>query len=388
MYFALLRKFFLTVFFTLTWILGASDAFSKSQCQIVYDAGSSGTRLYVYEKKNNTWIEHEGPKGSALADPVREIRGAKWSQRKELINEIMSLLDTILQDGPKYSSGGLAWKAFDWKKVCDVRIASIFATAGMRIAEHVNRKRSQTLWRDLKLALQKKLGSKVKVLTRTLPGYEEGLFAWLSVREKKGSDRFGIVEMGGASSQITFPCPKCVDSKNIWIGGKNLKIFSYSFLGLGGDEASKVFGLASSCKYGAGVGSSGWNSKKCADSMKVSTPRGIYDPYNFRNGKRGIYKRLPFQKAGGIEWVFTGAFKFVNEKTIDKCCRNRGKCFEKETSCFRAVYYKRYIEALGLDYKSKRAGASWTLGAAICNENDCLKRFGRKQCLWSSKGCL
>lgn len=388
MNFTCLRKFYFSFLFIFSVILGSNEAFSKNVCQVVYDAGSSGTRLYIYEKKNNSWIEHEGPKGSALADPVREIRGAKWSQRKELINEIMSLLDTILQDGPKYSGGGLAWKAFNWRKACDVKIASIFATAGMRIAEHLNRKRSKILWKELKLALQRKLGSKVKVLTRTLPGYEEGLFAWLSVREKKGNDRFGIVEMGGASSQITFPCPTCLDSKSILIGGKNLKIFSYSFLGLGGDEASKVFGLASSCKYGAGAGSSSWSSKKCADSMKVSTSRGIYDPYNFRNGKRGIYKRLPFQKAKNIEWVFTGAFKFVNEKTIDKCCRRKGKCFEKETSCFRAVYYKRYIEALGLDYKSGRAGASWTLGAVICNENNCLKRFGRKQCLWSSKGCL
>ena len=388
MHFIFSRKFFLSLSFVFSWLLGSYDAFSKNRCQIVYDAGSSGTRLYVYEKKNNTWIEHEGPKASALADPVREIRGAKWGQRKVLINEVMSLLETILQDGPKNSGGGLAWKAFDWKKACDVRVASIFATAGMRIAEHLNRKRSQILWRELKLALQRKLGSKVKVLTRTLPGYEEGLFAWLSVREKKGSDRFGIVEMGGASSQITFPCRSCADSKNILIGGKKLKIFSYSFLGLGGDEATKVFGLASSCKYGAGSGSSSWSSKKCADSMKVSNSRGVYDPYNFKNGKRGVYKRLPFQKAKGIEWVFTGAFKFVNEKTIDKCCRRKGKCFEKETSCFRAVYYKKYIESLGLDYKSRRAGASWTLGAVICNENNCLSRFGRKQCLWSSKGCL
>ena len=82
------------------------------------------------------------------------------------------------------------------------------------------------------------------------------------------------------------------------------------------------------------------------------------------------------------------AFNYVNEKTIDKCCKSKGKCFQKETSCFRAVYYKRYIETLGLNYNSPRAGASWTLGAAICNENDCLSKFGRKQCLWSKKGCL
>ena len=105
-------------------------------------------------------------------------------------------------------------------------------------------------------------------------------------------------------------------------------------------------------------------------------------------GKRGTVKKIPFNKARNINWVFTGAFKFINEKSIDKCCRNKGKCFESRTSCFRAVYYKKYIQDLGLNYKSERAGASWTLGAAICNENNCLKNFGRKSCLWSSKGCL
>ena len=366
----------------------ASSSYGKNKCQIVFDAGSSGTRLYVYEKKGRAWIEHEGPKGAALADPVREIRGAKWSRRDQLIVELMSLLDSILTDGPRYADKGLAWKAFDWKRKCNVGTASVFATAGMRIAEHVNRSRSQQLWKDLKKALQKKLGSNVRVLTRTLPGYEEGLFAWLSVREKRGNSKFGIVEMGGASSQITFPCSSCKDSKNIYIDGRNEKIYSYSFLGLGGDEAKNVFGLSRSCAYGAGLNKSSWSEQQCSSTMKLKTTRGISDPYNFERGKRGTVKKIPFNKARNINWVFTGAFKFINEKSIDKCCRNKGKCFESRTSCFRAVYYKKYIEDLGLNYKSERAGASWTLGAAICNENNCLKNFGKKSCLWSSKGCL
>ena len=156
----------------------------------------------------------------------------------------------------------------------------------------------------VKSSTSKKLGSRVKILTRTLPGYEECLFAWLSVREKQGNNRFGIVEMGGASSQITFPCPSCRDSKNIVLGGKKLKIYSYSFLGLGGDEASKVFGLASSCKYGAGVGSSSWNAQKCASTMKLSTPRGIFDPYNYKNGKRPSIKRSLFKRPGGNKMDF------------------------------------------------------------------------------------
>ena len=82
------RTFYFLVCLLMAGSFWSSAAFSKNNCQIVFDAGSSGTRLYVYEKKNNSWIEHEGPKGSALADPVREIRGAKWSERGQLINEL------------------------------------------------------------------------------------------------------------------------------------------------------------------------------------------------------------------------------------------------------------------------------------------------------------
>jgi len=381
-------KAFIKVTFFIAVTLGSFQSYGKNKCQVIYDAGSSGTRLYLYEKKNNIWTEHEGPKGTALADPVREIRGLKWSDKKNVVREVTNLLDDITKDGPRYAGGDLEWKAFDWRKHCDVTTASVFATAGMRIAEYVDRKRSGELWADLRKALQKKLGGKVKILTRTLPGFEEGLFAWLSVREKRGNEKFGIVEMGGASSQITFPCSNCKGSKKIALRGKNLKVFSYSFLGLGGDEASKIFGLAPSCAYGAGNGQSSWSEKKCSQTMKIKKGKGINDPYNFGNGRRGTVKSIPIKKARGLDWVLTGAFKFLSEKTIDKCCKSKGKCFQAKTSCFRAVYYKKYINDLGINYGSQRAGSSWTLGAVICNENNCLKDFGPKSCLWSKKGCL
>src|SRR5262245_54410589 len=52
---------------------------TRSTCYIVYDAGSSGTRLYIYAQDDAELREHEGPKVSALADPVRELRGKTWN---------------------------------------------------------------------------------------------------------------------------------------------------------------------------------------------------------------------------------------------------------------------------------------------------------------------
>ncbi len=40
---------------------------AASQCYMIYDAGSSGTRLHVYEKKGTQWLSHEGPKTGPLS---------------------------------------------------------------------------------------------------------------------------------------------------------------------------------------------------------------------------------------------------------------------------------------------------------------------------------
>ncbi len=55
-------------------------AWSASSCNIIFDAGSSGTRLYIFEQQGEQWLSHAGPKVSALADPVREIRGKTWAR--------------------------------------------------------------------------------------------------------------------------------------------------------------------------------------------------------------------------------------------------------------------------------------------------------------------
>lgn len=81
-------------------------------CYILYDAGSSGTRLYVYEQQGKNWLEHEGPKVTALADPVREFRGKKWQDADAVLNEVVAALDSIKQDGP-VKNNKPAWKAFD-----------------------------------------------------------------------------------------------------------------------------------------------------------------------------------------------------------------------------------------------------------------------------------
>ena len=50
-----------------------SDSDNLSDCHIIFDAGSKGTRLYVYQRTDTGWLKHRGPKTVALAEgPLKE----------------------------------------------------------------------------------------------------------------------------------------------------------------------------------------------------------------------------------------------------------------------------------------------------------------------------
>ncbi len=366
--------------------LFSAQLLAQSNCRIIYDAGSSGTRLYIYEKAPgvNAWIEHEGPKVDAIADPVREIRGKKWSNMVDAVDLIPKALELIKFPGQQ-------WQAFNWEKKCNIISASVLATAGMRLAEQQQPDKSKIIWNNIKTALSKKLGKNVPIIARTLTGFEEGLYSWLSVLQmRNGKSNFGIAEMGGASAQVAFPCNSCPGSSKIILeGGKSINIFSYSFLGLGGDVAFDLFGTSPLCAYGVGSTDPKWNEKMCAETINIKTPEGIKDPFNYNKGKKDSSVQLPLNQTKGIEWYLTGALTLLGTAlSSEKCCKSKGECFEAKTSCFRSVFFQKYMDELGIKPTAKKVDSSWTLGATICQENNCLQQAGPLPCRWSNKGCL
>ncbi|SHO54570.1 GDA1/CD39 (nucleoside phosphatase) family protein [Vibrio quintilis] len=205
----------------------------------------------------------------------------------------------------------------------------------MRIAEQAHRAESAELWQKLNRSLTEKVGKTVKVDTRTITGYEEGLYAWLAVRHEKKQDNFGIVEMGGASSQITFPCAKCREKddsvRTVMLGGKPFSIYSYSYLGLGQDEASKTLGLPNACAYGVGSQKPGWQMNQCAEQISLKTTQGLLDPYNYHDGQRGTYHALPKERSDVASWFLTGAFNYMNSCDVGICCHSKGDCYTQTT---------------------------------------------------------
>jgi hypothetical protein len=344
-------------------------------CHVVFDAGSSGTRLYIYRQSGSGWVRHDGPKTDALADPVRGRRGKTIADAEDVTTDIVALLDDWFIEGPpKKRSGEPKWLAFDWWSQCRVESASVYATAGMRLAEIAHPGKAEAIWEMLNQKLSDRLDLEVK--TRTLSGFEEGLFAWLAVREGQADGMFGIAEMGGASAQVTLPCDDCRGSRPVLVQGKKVLMHIGSYLGLGQDEMWRKVGDRSTCKRAVGLKNPQWRVMDCTDGIVLSA--------EFQTDAEIIASRPDIDR-----WFLTGAFRYTQATDIENYCRaNEDSGHKPKSSCFRAVYQSHFLNSLGIPISSEYSAADWTLGAVICDIESCLSFAGPPECEWSQNGCL
>jgi hypothetical protein len=342
-----------------TWIGYAQPDSEVSTCHIIYDAGSGGTRLFIYQKTATGWVKHRGPRTGALADPVRGARGKNMTDARAVVDDIVSALFDMRSDGSVNKHEKPGWTAFDWQTHCRVEVVSVYATAGMRLAEQQDAKGSEQVWKMLNDELGAALG--MEVTTRTLKAYEEGLFAWLAIREGQGDDDFGVADMGGASVQVTFPCQTCKTSRRVKVKDRLVPVYSYSFLGWGQDEAWKNLGSLPSCVRGAGMENPDWETADCSTGMD-----------GFSDVVTDMEK--PTRINNDLRWYLSGAFQYMDDTDVDRYCREGlDSGFEPSTSCFRAVYLEHVINSLGLPAGSEQTEVDWTLGAVICTATRCLE---------------
>ena len=329
-------------------------------CHIIYDAGSKRTRLYVYEQTEKGWLKHGGPKPGALADPVRAIRGRTMADARVVVDEIVNALESIRFDGPVNKKGRPQWSAFDWRQQCDVQTVSVYATAGMRLAEQKDAVGSEVLWHLLNERLSAAVD--MDVTTRTLSGFEEGLFAWLATRESQDDDDFGVAEMGGASIQVSFPCQQCEAARQVRVKGHQVEIYSHSFLGWGQDEAWRKIGSSKTCERGVGIENPEWKEVDCSDGMIGFSEAAVDTGKNIR-------------VAGTQRWFLSDAFRYMQDDDIERFCRKGiDSGFEPVSSCFRAVYLQSVLDTLGLPADANTSDVDWTLGAVVCTATQCLEK--------------
>ncbi len=328
-------------------------------CRIIYDAGSSMTRLFVYQQTAAGWLPHPGPGTDALADPIRGKRGKTMADIDNVIDALLGALTDLRSDGPLEENGKPRWQAFDWQRQCRVESAAVFGTAGMRMAQQQDAGASSLLWKKLNARLAATLG--MPVTTRTLSEYEEGLYAWLALREAQPDANFGIAEMGGASIQVAFPCRNCEGARQVRVKDRLVSVLSRSFLGWGQDEAWHRFGHIAECKRGAGVDDQGWQIDDCESGVA-----------GFADVAAEVRRNL--EEAQGLRWYLTAAFRYMRNSDIeDFCQKGVDSGFEPESSCFRAIYLQSVIKTLALPPAAEKSAANWTLGAVVCAATRCLE---------------
>ncbi|KAI4877222.1 hypothetical protein NFI96_020237 [Prochilodus magdalenae] len=205
----------------------------KYKYGIVLDAGSSHTSVYIYEwpaeKENNTGMVSQmhscnvNGKGisSYSADPEKA-----GESLKDCMEEAIRMI-------PKHRH-----------KETPVYLG---ATAGMRLLKWANENASEKVLESVGQSLQSYPFSYQGA--RIITGQEEGAFGWITVNYlndnlRKASPTLGALDLGGASTQISFVSGQDLESPDNSIDfrlyGHDYQLYTHSFLCYGKDQVLKL----------------------------------------------------------------------------------------------------------------------------------------------------
>lgn len=204
---------------------------------VFLDAGSSGTRAFIYKW---TWPKDhkvplltietcgddpcvykvEGGIGHLVDDPIK---------MKEHLQSLIHFVN----------------ERFEYDEV--VLPVYFMATGGVR---KLPEEKQKTLMDAVRAQLTQEAIFDVKDV-RPLEGKWEGIFGWMTANglmgrfEKPQQGTVGIVEMGGASVQVTFSPVKSPeeDGVELKIGGVKYEIYSHVYEGLGINDAREAIGV-------------------------------------------------------------------------------------------------------------------------------------------------
>ncbi|KAL6475383.1 hypothetical protein MHYP_G00164230 [Metynnis hypsauchen] len=205
----------------------------KYKYGIVLDAGSSHTSLYIYqwpaEKENNTGMVQQklacNVKGKGISSYSAEPKKAGESLKECMDEASVTIPNHRHHETPVY----------------------LGATAGMRLLKMENDAASEKVLESVEGFLQTYPFSYQGA--RIITGQEEGAFGWITVNYlknylRKGSGTLGALDLGGASTQITFVSGQNLESPDNSIDfrlyGNDYQLYTHSFLCYGKDQALKL----------------------------------------------------------------------------------------------------------------------------------------------------
>lgn len=206
---------------------------------IVLDAGSSHTSMYIYkwpaDKQNDTGIVSQHSEchveGGGISS-YAEVRGGA-------ARSLEACMEQAKKDIPKFRHQQTP--------------LYLGATAGMRLLNIINTSESQRILKEVGDKLRS-YPFKFKAAA-ILSGQEEGAYGWVTVNYlldnfvkygfagrwlNSGRETIGALDLGGASTQITFETSEKVEDKNnemeLKLYGQTYRLYTHSFLCYGQDQ--------------------------------------------------------------------------------------------------------------------------------------------------------
>ena len=195
---------------------------------LIIDAGSSGSRIYIYKVQPNT--KGELPE-ITLVGEKKVVPGI--SKFEQYPDSILLLMETLLT----YADSKIDSK--NWKET----ELHLMATAGMRLLE---KSQQENTLEELSSFFKKNSEFNFKNAV-IISGQYEALYGWSSLNYlddhfDPSKPRKSMMEMGGASTQITFLSEKS-KGKDVLCrnyAGKEYDVFAKSYLNMGQDRAQEL----------------------------------------------------------------------------------------------------------------------------------------------------
>lgn len=230
---AMTRSFLLLFSLLLGTIVHAEfSPCASHHCVAVIDAGSTGSRLhlYSYDVDASQTPQHITEFFSKQVRPGLSTVPLNQSAINQYLTDLFANTPTTSMPLYFYSTAGMRLLPHDQQESYYEKLKQWFA--------------SQSQWQ--------------LISARTIQGKEEGVYGWLAINYELGTlnssskSLVGVMDTGGASVQITFPLtnPQYVNSEDqilINIYGRQLQLYSHSFLGLGSVELEHQFFEVADC---------------------------------------------------------------------------------------------------------------------------------------------
>ena len=216
----------------LTTGLSPFQGFKTPYYLLIIDAGSSGSRIYIYQVESDYY--GDVPKIIQLGSKKVTPGISAWGEDPERDrSNLASLIQAAAQQIPEGA-----------RKQTPLYV---MATAGMRILSDNKRERIIKAISDY-LKHDGTFNFKSAV---TISGTYEALYAWIALNYlddqfNPSMKREGTLEMGGASTQIAFTVPRGFKGPKIrrFYRGEKYKIVAKSYLYMGSNEAAAMVSSA------------------------------------------------------------------------------------------------------------------------------------------------